>query len=71
MIVTFMGDTTNKIKGIHTTRKRQQALALTAAGDASNDAPDNAPQDVVPKVGKAKAKVCPCRLYLFPFNTLI
>jgi len=62
-----MGDTMNKIKGIHTTRKHQQALALTAVSNASNDVP----KDVVPKADKAKAKVCPCCLYLFPFNTLI
>ena len=56
-ILSFMGDTSNKIKAIHATKKRQLALA-EAASEAS--------KDINP--GKGKTKVCrPC-LCRFSFD---
>ena len=51
-----MGDTTNKIKGIHATKKRQQALA---------EAAHEAVKDVVPKEGKGRTKVCFLRILFY------
>lgn len=55
-MLVFMGDTTNKIKGIHATKKRQQALA---------EAAHEAVKDVVPKEGKGRTKVCFLRILFY------